>query len=91
VPGGWLAKPRKTLFCSEKREQYAAQENCVSRNKAERAKLNYLPCRGCWLSFAKLAPMVFGTIRHRNAAPMPLIPLLPQLAMSVAREATCRR
>jgi hypothetical protein len=37
-----LAKPRKTRSCRETREQYAEQENCVSRNAAERVKLNYL-------------------------------------------------
>jgi hypothetical protein len=36
-----------TVLPREKREQYAAQENYVSRNKAERIKFNYLPDTTC--------------------------------------------
>jgi hypothetical protein len=42
LPEGWPENSRKTLFCREKSDQYAAQENCVRRNMAERVKLNYL-------------------------------------------------
>jgi hypothetical protein len=59
-------KPRKTLFCREKREQYAAQVNCVSPNKAKRVKLNYLG-RSLFL-WCQAQPLIFQYSYPKSSA-----------------------